>query len=468
MLKNLRKKKTAKKIWIILAFLVLPPFVLWGSGSLMRSKTQADFKGKIFGKTISYLEYRDALDAVKNSGIMQFGDKFSEIEKHLNLESQAWDRLILLHEAKKRKIDATDREVIGLIESYPFFQRKGAFDNRIYSELLQYVFHTKPRVFEEQTRQNLMLSKLYEDETKNITVSEKEAKDEYRKLNEQISIDYIAGIPLELTKDLAPSEQEVKDYFAKDPLQFKQPLSFNVEYLTIDNEGKMKDVILRINKKEEFSKIAKETGISLKETGLFTQADPIPGIGWSPEVLNLLSKLKVGEFSPPLHLDEKYYILRLREKKEAYIPDFEKIKDKVRESLIKMKSSETAKNKIDDCLKKIKESYKPNGKSIDLQNIAKEYGLKAGVTGLFNYGSYIEGIGASDSFWLNAQRLKEKEFSEIIALPSGFYIIRVKAKVRMDENKFEKEKPDFTKKILSQKKQEYFVQFIEGLKRKTQ
>ncbi|MDD2688851.1 MAG: peptidyl-prolyl cis-trans isomerase, partial [Candidatus Omnitrophica bacterium] len=275
-------------------------------------------------------------------------------------------------------------------------------------------------------------------------------------------------IPLELTKDLAPSEQEVRDYFAKDPLQFEQPLSFNVEYLTIDNEGKMKDVILRINKKEEFSKIAKETGISLKETGLFTQADPIPGIGWSPEVLNLLSKLKVGEFSPPLHLDEKYYILRLREKKEAYIPDFEKIKDKVRESLIKMKSSETAKNKIDDCLKKIKESYKPNGKSIDLQNIAKEYGLKAGVTGLFNYGSYIEGIGASDSFWLNAQRLKEKEFSEIIALPSGFYIIRVKAKVRMDENKFEKEKPDFTKKILSQKKQEYFVQFIEGLKRKTQ
>ncbi|MDD2689462.1 MAG: SurA N-terminal domain-containing protein, partial [Candidatus Omnitrophica bacterium] len=273
MLKNLRKKKTAKKIWIILAFLVLPPFVLWGSGSLMRSKTQADFKGKIFGKTISYLEYRDALDAVKNSGIMQFGDKFSEIEKHLNLESQAWDRLILLHEAKKRKIDATDREVIGLIESYPFFQRKGAFDNRIYSELLQYVFHTKPRVFEEQTRQNLMLSKLYEDETKNITVSEKEAKDEYRKLNEQISIDYIAGIPLELTKDLAPSEQEVKDYFAKDPLQFKQPLSFNVEYLTIDNESKMKDVILRINKKEEFSKIAKETGLSLKETGLFTQAD---------------------------------------------------------------------------------------------------------------------------------------------------------------------------------------------------
>ncbi len=468
MLKNLRKKKTAKKIWIILALLVVPAFVLWGSGGLLRSKEQADYKGKIFGRRISHLEYRDALDAVKNASIMQFGDKFSEIEKYLNLESQAWDRLILLHEAKKQKIGVTDREVIELIESYPFFQRKGVFDNRIYSELLQYVFHAKPRVFEEQTRQNLMLSKLYDDETKNIKASEKEVRDEYRKLNEQISIDYIASLLLEFTKDLAPTEEESKDYFAKNPLQFKQPLSFNVDYLAVDNEDKIKDIISRINKKEDFSKIAKEAGLALKETGLFTQTDPIPGIGWSPELLNLISKLKVGEFSHPVHLDKEYYILRLSERKEAYVPDFEKIKDKARERLIKNRSREIAKDKIDDCLGKIRESHKPNAKSIDLEKTAKECGLKAGSTGLFNYGSYIEGIGASDSFWLNAQSLKEGEFSGVIALPSGFYTVRVKSKLAVDENKFENEKPDFSQKILSKKKQEYFAKFLEELKRSTQ
>ena len=96
MLKKLRNKKTAKKVWIILAILIIPAFVLWGSGSLIRSKQEATYAGRIFGRNISFLEYRDALDAVKNTAIMQFGDNFPEIEKVLNLESQAWMRIILL------------------------------------------------------------------------------------------------------------------------------------------------------------------------------------------------------------------------------------------------------------------------------------------------------------------------------------------------------------------------------------
>ena len=112
MLKKLRKKKTAKKIWIILIVLIMPAFVLWGFGSFIRGKQDSPYLGIIFGRKISFLEYKDALDAVRNQAIIQFGDNFQEIEKNLNLESQAWERLLLLAEAKKRKISASDREVI--------------------------------------------------------------------------------------------------------------------------------------------------------------------------------------------------------------------------------------------------------------------------------------------------------------------------------------------------------------------
>lgn len=450
MLKKLRKKKTAKKIWIILAILIVPAFVLWGSGSLMRSRQEAAYAGRVFGRNISFLEFKDALDAVRNTAIMQLGEEnFSSLQKTLDLEGQAWMRIVLLFEAKKRKITASDKEVIELIRSYPYFWRNAKFDKRMYSEILRYVFHTQPRVFEEQTRQNIILSKLYKQVTNTVSLSEEDIKIEYQKANEEISLYYIAGIPSDFAKDINPSEQEMKDYFAGHSLEFKQPLSFNLDYLSLDSEDKTKEVMLRLNKKYDFNKIAQDLGITVKETGLFAQTEPVPGIGWSPEILNLLSKLKIGQYSPAIQTGRYYYILRLKEKKEAYIPDFEKLKDKVKERFIKYKSTKLAKDKIEECLANL-----------------KECGLKSGSTGYFKYGSYIEGIGASDILWLKARELKEGEFSNIITMPSGFYIIKLKSGIPIDEKKFEKEKAEFSQKLLAQKKEEYFAQFIEDLKRK--
>ncbi len=476
MLKRLRKKKTAKKIWIILTILILPAFVFWGFGSFMRSKQEITYAGKIFGKKVSLLEYKDALEAVKNQAIIQFGDNLPEIEKGLNLESLAWDRLLLLAAAKKRKINVTDQEVIELIRGYPFFQRKGQFDNQIYSQTLQYVFRTQPRIFEEQTRQSLMLSKLYKEVTGNLSLSEEEIKKEYQKLNEQINLYYIAGLPSDFIKDATTSEEEIKNYFIKNSFQFKRPLSFNIEYISLASEDKnetaikdkIKKLALRLTKRESFAKAARELNLEAKETGLFSQIDPIPGIGWSPEILSLISKLKIGEFAPPIYMDKYYYLLQLKERKESYIPDFEMIKDKVKEVFIKEKTRKIAQQKMEDCLKELKTIHKANSKSIDFDKIAKIYGLKSDSTGLFRYGSYIEGIGASDNFFTAAQDLKEDDSNGIIEMPSGFYIIKLKSKIRVDEKRFTEEKPEFAKKLLLQKKEEYFSRSLQDLKRKMQ
>lgn len=474
MLKKLRKKKTAKRIWIILTVLILPAFLFWGFGSFIRSKQETTYAGKIFGRRISLSEYKDSVDAVRNQAIIQFGDNISEIGKKLNLESMAWDRLVLLSEAKKLKVNVSDEEVIALIESYPFFQRKGKFDNQIYSQMLQYVFHSQPRVFEEQIRQSLVLSKLYKEITRSVDVDDNGIKKEYQKLNEEISISYIAGAPSDFTKDLNPQEKEIKDYFAKNSFQFKEPLSFNIEYAAIGsddkNETAVKEIIkglaLRLNRKEDFAKAAADLKLQVKETGLFNQTGPIPGIGWSPQILTLISRLRIGEFTPPIYVDKYYYILRLKERKEPYIPEFEVIKDKARDIFIKEASRKIARQKIEDCFSQLKSARSANPKSIDFPRIAKACGLKSDSTGLFKFGSYIEGIGASDNFFVVAQDLKEDDFSQIIEMPSGFYIIRLKSKTPIDEKKFLDEKAEFGKKLLLQKKEEYFNLFLQGLKNK--
>lgn len=466
MLNILRNKKVAKKIWIILAIIIVPAFAFWGTGSITRSKQEERSIGMIFGKKISLLEYKDSMEAVKNELIMRSGDKFDEIKKYINLESQAWDRLILIQEAKKRKIKADDAEVIELIKRYPFFQKKGGFDNNIYSQTLKYVFRAQPRAFEEQTRNSIMLYKLYYEVTKDIIIKDEEVKDAYQKENEQLSIDYIAGIYADFEKNITVAEEEVEDYFTQNSLSFKQPVSFNIEYLSMAEENKdaLKNLLTRLDKKESLKDIAKDLKLELKETGIFKQSDPIPGIGWSSEVMNLISKAKIGDLLPPIYLDKSYYILKIKEIKEPYIPDFETIKDQVKEAVIKSKAREIAKEKMENCLKELSQTPKKGAKKLGLDKTAQKYALKPGFTDLFKYGSYIEKIGSSDKFWLAAKELEEGKMSALIEMPAGFYSIKIKSKVPVDNGKFETEKQAFTQKILLQKKEEYFANFITELR----
>ncbi|MGA2775603.1 MAG: peptidylprolyl isomerase [Candidatus Omnitrophota bacterium] len=464
MLKVLRNKKTAKRIWIGLAIIIIPAFTLWGFGSAFRSREENAPVGKLFGRNISALEFKDALDAVRIQAVIQFGEKYSQMQQYLNFEAEAINRLILLHEAKIRKIRVSDKEVIEQIESYPFLMTRGQFDVKNYNQTLEYGLHIQPRAFEEQVRQNMMLTKLYKQYTDGINLTDDQIREEYRKQNKKISVYYLAALPAEFSKEISPAENELIEYYKNDPAQFKERLSLNIEYVALDDLQKARDAAGLIKKNQGLEKIAQKYGVAIKETGFFSQNDPIPGLGWSPVMSEMVAKLKIGQYAEPMTMDNKYYFMRLKRRKEPNIPEFEKIKTKVKDSFIKEKNEGLAKEKIEDALKLIKETA---GKG-DFNLIAKKTGLKTGSTDLFQLNSYIEGIGASDKLWLEADKLKPDAASGIINMPSGYYIIRLKQSIEPEAKRFAEEKDEFSLKLISQKKQEAFSKFLEGLKEKAQ
>lgn len=468
MSKKLYDKKVQRKIWIVLAIVILPAFILWGSGSIIRRERNTRYPGVISGKKISWQEYEDALSSIRNLGIIQFGENFSKIEKYMNFPAQALERILLLTEAKKRKISASDQEVVNTIQNYPFFKEKGLFDQKIYEYMLQYEFRIAARAFEEQIRKNIILGKLFLEITKDVYPKDDQIRGEYQKDNEQLSIDYIASVALDFSKNLDPTEEELKNYFTKNSLIFKEPPSFNIEYLTLESEVTTKEAYRRLRKGENFLKVAGDLKAQVKETGWLNQNDPNKSIEWSPQLLEIMSKLKVGQFSLPVLSDKKYNIFRLKGIREAYIPELKKIKEKVKEGFLKEKSLNMAKEKILECLKDLQEKYKLNIKSADFEKAAKEHGLKSGSTGLFKDNSYVEGIGASDDFFRTVRNLKTGEFSQIIQGAGGFYIVKLKTLVEIDENKFLSEKKEFTEELLVKQKQEYFSKFVEDLKTKAQ
>jgi peptidyl-prolyl cis-trans isomerase D len=460
MLGRLYRKKTAKKVWIILAIMIIPAFAFWGFGTAIRGPQEKGFAGFIAGRKIPFSEFREAVSAVRNQLLMRFGDNFSQIEPYVNLPGQAWERLILLEEAKTRRISASDREVISSIENNPNFAKNGQFDQRLYNQLLQYALHSPARAFEEQVRQNLIIGKLYTEVTKNITLSPEELWQAYRRENEAVNINYIAAVPAQFEKDITLSEEELKEYFNQNVELFRRSLSFNLEYLGLDSAEKVNSLLNGLNQNTDLAQLAKQLNTPLKETGLFPQAGPIPQLGWPAELLNLLPAANTGELFRPLLIDKTYYLIKVKERKPAYLPDFAEARKEIELKLSKEKARFKAKLAMENCLQKLSADQ-----TQDLAKLASESGLKYAAADKLKFAAYIEGIGMSDNFWLQAAELKEGEISGILEEPSGFYLFRLNKRLPPEENRFETEKKALSEKLTLQKKEEFFARYAGELQK---
>jgi len=470
MLKRLRKKKTSKKIIIVLASVIIPIFAFWGLSSVLEGRKGQVYLGKIFGRTISIQDYRSALDGVKNLAILQYGDNYAQVRNSLDFDGQTWERLILIAQAKKKKINVSDKEVIDFIMSYPVFWKDGRFDHDLYNEILRYVFDTPARTFEEQTRENLIIAELYDQATKGITISDEELRVEYKKLNQEVSLDFIYANPLDFLKSVPQDEAAIKEYFDGSSIEFKQPLSFNIEYVKTEMlpEDQIKKIFLQLRKKKNsFTEAAGELGLEVNSSGSFAENDPIPGIGWAPRITSLISKRNSGDLIEPVQMDDNYYIIKISQKTLPFIPEYDSIKEKVKKAYVKNTSEKLAKKSSEDALQELGNLYLQNPKSTNFKQAAKNHGLEIGTTELFKYGSYLEGIGSSDIFWMSADKLEEGQPSEIIETSSGYYIIKIKSIVPMDQESFIAERDALSEIVLMQKKQDYFSSLLRDLNRQT-
>lgn len=475
MLKQLRKKETQKKIFWILAIIIIPAFIFWGSSDLTRNRGKTpDHAGKIFGKKINIKEYNNAYISVRNQAMMQLGDNFKKLEKFLGLGNQAWDRLILLYETNKKKIKISDFQIMEEIEKIPLFQKNGNFNKELYSRTIQYSGITE-RDFEENLRDSLKIKKLYDEITSNIILSEQDLESEYKKENEQIKVEYISFLPEQYAQETTTSDEEIGNYFNDKKQDFLRPISVNVEYLGIDypekiDRGTKEEAMSRIKNikdkiiiSSDFEKIAKEEALTIKETGLFSPDEPIPQLGWSENFSNTVFSLSQNEISPVIETPKGLYILRLKEKKESYIPELSEVKQEIINTLTLNKNRVLAKQKAEDSLKQIKENQKHSPK-VKLSELAKPLGLSAKETPLFKRDGYIEGIGLIKEFSETAFNIKEDEVSSVVEAENAYYILKITQFMAIDKNKFNEEKENFGKKTLEAKKEQAFMDFLNKLR----
>lgn len=279
--------------WI--AGLVVAGFLFWGIGTAVSlNATRAQSAGEIFGRAVSLQEYSQAVAAVTRQALLNHGENFRQKVSPADLEEQAWERILLLREAKNERLQVSDQEVVETLRKSPIFQRNGLFDRALYEAIVRYTLGSTSRAFEEEIRQSLVIGKLIDKAFEKISVTPEELKAAFQ----------------------------------------KQETSIQISFLTLPDEKTAREIaeVTRQNPKE-LERISKGWKLKLNRSDFFKRSSQIPELG-SGSLFEAAFTLEPGQVTGPLSTPRGWQVVRLEKKELPQETDFENAKTDLEKKIL--------------------------------------------------------------------------------------------------------------------------------------
>jgi peptidyl-prolyl cis-trans isomerase D len=462
MLKSFRNKKLMRVImWSLVVI-----FAAWGVGSISMSGRL--YAGSIFGKKISMQAYNRSYSAVLNRARMIYGEELPKVEKFIDLRSQAWDRLIMLYEARKLRIKATNREIIEKIAGFPFFQRNDIFNRGIYEYILASIFRVTPHDFEESIRGDIMIEKLVNRVSKDVYISEAEIRQAYLEEKELADVSFVVISPETYLSDIHISNEEILSFYQNHPERFLGPVSVNAEYIMIpyteNNKANSRfiadELSAQAREANTLKGLSETYGLELKETGNFSIDSEIPSIGMPYDFALTAFNLEQGQISDVLELDNAFYIIGLKSKTGPSLLGFDLAKDKAKEILLYERASAKALENAEKIMQDI------NNKMLSLEDIALSTSLDMHQAKGVSRKSYIEETGQSKDFASTAFALSSGTVGGPVKTQKGYAILRLDFITPIDEEEYTQEKDAYTEQLIERRKSELFQKWLDDLRKK--
>jgi peptidyl-prolyl cis-trans isomerase D len=247
--------------------------------------------------------------------------------------------------------------------------------------------------------------------------------------------------------------QEVKDQILQD---------LRKEKSKAEASRRADDTFYTLFRSRDLEGYAKEKGVPIKTTGVFKEGEEIPEIGRNPLFHSSAVSLKVGEISPVINVPPNFYILKLLDKKESRIPSLEEVKGEVKGKAVGLKADEKARQVAEDLLHQIR-----SGKSF--REIAKQRGFQVEETGFFTRTQgVVPKIGPAGEFMGALSSLTQQHPipKEVFQTKDGYFVVRLFALEQADKNKFSAAKKNLERRLIYQKQEEFFQNWLSQLRAK--
>jgi peptidyl-prolyl cis-trans isomerase D len=240
-----------------------------------------------------------------------------------------------------------------------------------------------------------------------------------------------------------------------------------VERLKLD-KAKRQSAQLAVRDREkalsgtDFAALAKESGASLLQTRLFATGETLPEIGDNQTFYKTAFSLGAKDISPLIEGKDAYYLMRLKERKEAAVPPVDQVRGQIEKGLRESKAYELALQRANALLEQLK-------KEQDLAKVAQAAKLRVEETGWFPRSApQIPKIGELSEMKTGPIVLSEERPvpEKVFTQKDAVYVVAFKSGQAAEMAEFDKNKDAIKRQALAETKQRALVKFMEGLKSK--
>ncbi len=213
----------------------------------------------------------------------------------------------------------------------------------------------------------------------------------------------------------------------------------------------------------ELASYAKEHGLKVQTTPLFSMDKPIPGVPAGQKVREVLFSLEKGETSDLVEILGKFYIFQVVERKPSHLPELKEVEGKVRKRVIEEKAAQMANEAAERFLAQVRSGA-------DWNKLAKEKGLTAQSTDYFTRRGPVPNIGYEPGLQEMVFALSEKEPypKKVYVSGNSSYVVRWEGFKGIDPKEYEKDKDRYKFSLMYLKHNEIFKQWLEALRQKAQ
>jgi peptidyl-prolyl cis-trans isomerase D len=473
MLDFLRKKKRSWIITILLG-LIIVVFVAFYGGSQQPTGVASDV-AEVNGESISQREFiMHYQRAVERYREMFKGSLTPELLKNLNIKQSLLEEMIearlVLQEARRLGLMATDEELMNAIAQISEFHVNGRFNKERYIQLLR-ANRLTPAQFEEDQRKQLTIQRLLGVLADGAHVTEAEVRERYRFEQEKINLQFVRFSASDYLSEIKVTDEETQKFYERNKESLKEPLKVQVEYIpyafdqfstpvqltdkeiedyydanritkfTTPKQAKVRYIMVRLDPgadaKQKETALARANrivaeargGKNFAELARKESGDPSAEkggeIGWLnqgqlPEALDQrIFALAKGEISEPIETPLGFHIVKVEDIKEARTQSLAEARPVITRELQLEKGKYEAAKSADRDREKAASGN-------DLSKLAQESGLSLKTTRLFSEGEVLPEIGPTQEFYKSALSLKAKEVSSVIEGTNAYYILEVK------------------------------------------
>jgi foldase protein PrsA len=303
-----------KNIRKIVAAALVGIFVVGATGCNMIGKTEAGIKkspvAKFDNTTVTKGQLDEEMAPFLEQLKAQYGENYMTNEEakgiYAQYQQQYLDNLILekimIKKADEKKIVVDDKALSDKIEEF-----KAVYTEDQLKEM-GYTDGYNDAKFKDDVKKLVLSNKLYED----------------------------------ITKEVAVDDAKVQEYYNNNKSEFtEQPNMIKLAHILVATEDEAKKVKERLDKGEDFGKLAKELSTdpgSKDNNGEYEV--PMVDSGFDPTFMSSALALNEGQVSSPVNTQHGWHIIKTIKKTEYPVKKYEDVKEGIKSTLLESAKQE--------------------------------------------------------------------------------------------------------------------------------